>query len=217
MRFPVSRHASVLSLVLLLEAGAFYAVANRAETAPPALPLSLFPAAFEQWRLVADQPIEPEVEQVLKADDTMNRIYGDPAGNQIAMFVAFFKTQRSGQMPHSPKNCLPGSGWEPIENGTAAIAVSGAAAPIVVNRYVVQRGDQKSLTLYWYQSRNKVIASEVADRIWLIEDAIRYRRSDTALVRISVPISANDVAAADATGVRFVQAVFPLLLRQLPS
>ena len=52
---------------------------------------------------------------VLRADDTLNRIYRLRAASSY-LFIAYFKTQRYGQSPHSPKNCLPGSGWEPVED-----------------------------------------------------------------------------------------------------
>jgi EpsI family protein len=215
MRLLNSRYARILTLVLLLQAGAFYAIALRPEAIPDVMPLALFPRNVAQWQMVHEQPMEPEIAAVLRADDTLNRIY-DGANGQVSLFIAFFKTQRTGQMPHSPKNCLPGSGWEPVESGRQTIAIAGRDKPIVVNRYVVQHGEEKSLTLYWYQSHNQVIASELSDRLWLIVDSIRYRRSDTALVRISVPIRNNDTATADAASVKFVQSAFPLLVSQLP-
>ena len=60
--------------------------------------------------------------------------------------MAFFKTQRAGQAPHSPKNCLPGSGWSQVESGTKSIAVPGREAPILDQRYVVQQGDEMNVT-----------------------------------------------------------------------
>ena len=164
-----------------------------------------------------DVPMEKEIQDVLKADDTLNRVYVNPSRTDFAfLFVAYFKTQRYGQAPHSPKNCLPGSGWEPVETGRQTINVPGWNAPIVTNRYVVENGDEKSVVLYWYQTHNRIIASEYWAKFWLVVDSIRYRRSDTALVKIVVPVHDNDIGAATAMGVQFVQALFPSLLRQLP-
>ena len=104
-----------------------------------------------------------------------------------------------------------------MDSGTESIAVPGLEAPAVINRYVVERGDAKSIVFYWYQSHRRVIASEYAGKLWLVADAIRYRRSDTALVRIVVPIREDNTYAADQSGIRFLKALFPSLLRQLPS
>ncbi len=217
MRFLNSRYAAVLTIVLLLQAGAYYAVASRPEQTPNVAPLSLFPTAIGEWHMARDYPIEPDVQEVLKADDTLNRAYiGGAQSAPIFLFMAFFKTQRAGQAPHSPKNCLPGAGWTQVESGTKSIAVPGRNAPILVNRFVVQLGDETNITLYWYQSHGRVIASEYEDRLWLIADAIRYNRSDTALVRVSVPVQGQEFASADKLGIGFIQALFPELVRQLP-
>jgi EpsI family protein len=167
--------------------------------------------------MTRDVPIDPEIQSVLRADDTLDRVYLNSSQTDAAyLFLAFFKTQRSGQVPHSPKNCLPGAGWEPVETGTQSIDISGRQ-PIVANRYVVQHGDEKSVVLYWYQSHNRAIASEYSAKFWLVVDAVRYRRSDTALVKVTVPVRDNNIAAATRTGVEFIQALFPHLLRRLPS
>ena len=89
--------------------------------------------------------------------------------------------------------------------------------PIRVNRYVVARGEEKSVVLYWYQSHNRVIAGEFAAKFWLVADSIRYHRSDTALVRVVVPVRAGDIDSAVNNGIAFVQAIFPDLQKQLPG
>ena len=78
--------------------------------------------------------------------------------------------------------------------GAVPIAVAGRPAPIVVNRYVVARGDERSVVLYWYQSHDRIIASEYAAKFWLIADSIRYRRSDTALVKVVVPVAGDSAS-----------------------
>ena len=207
-----------LTLVLLLQGGVYYAVASRSELTPPARPLALFPSRLEGWAMRQDFPIDPEVQQVLKADDTLDREYVNSSGTaDVIFFVAFFKTQRYGQSPHSPKNCLPGAGFEPVENSTIRIAVPQWNSPIEVNKYVTERGDEKSVTLYWYQGHNRIIASEYAARFWLVMDAIRFRRSDTSIVKVVVPIIDNRFDAATATGMNFIRAMFPALLKVLPS
>jgi EpsI family protein len=218
MSFPGNRYAWVLTAVLLLQGAVFYVTASRAEAVPVVAPLTFFPPGFGEWRMTRDTPVEKEVQEVLRADDTLNRVYVDSSQTAGAgLFIAYFRTQRYGQSPHSPKNCLPGSGWEPTETGTQTITVSGREAPIVTNKYVVEHGDDKEVVLYWYQSHHRVIASEYSAKFWLIADSIRYHRSDTALVRIMVPVRNNNIEDATATGIAFIQAMFPALLKQLPA
>jgi EpsI family protein len=88
---------------------------------------------------------------------------------------------------------------------------------IRINRYIVSRGDNASVVFYWYQTRKRVIASDYSAKIWLVLDSIRYHRSDTALVRVIVPVVGHDNTLATETGIDFVKAMFPVLLAYLPS
>ena len=216
-RFLKSTPARVLTALLLLQMVGFVAVSRR-EAVPLTLPLSELPSQLGVWTLAQDSQVEPEVMEVLKADDVLSRIYADPAGRRgVSLFVAYFKSQRTGQTAHSPKNCLPGAGWTPSESDVIAIPIPGRAEPIAVNRYVVAKGDEKSVVLYWYQSRDRVVASEYRAKFYLVADAIRYNHTDTAMVRVIVPVSGNDTATATATAEEFVQASFVALRRHMPA
>ena len=218
MNFLRSKYARIVTAALILQGVIFYAVALRAENTPTVSPLEGFPTNVAGWQMYKDVKIEQETLDVLKADDTLNRVYINPARDASTfLFIAFFKTQRYGQSPHSPKNCLPGNGYEPIESGVMTVAVPGRSEPVQVNRYLTARGDEKSVTLYWYQSHDRIIAGEFAARFWLIADSIRFHRSDTSLVKIVVPVRDGDADAATRTALDFMKAVFPPLTRQLPA
>ena len=89
---------------------------------------------------------------------------------------------------------------------------------IEINRFVIQKGLDRQVVFYWYQSRDRVVASEYWGKVYTVVDAIRYNRTDAALVRVTVPIGSDDGARgrAVAAGVGFVQALFPLLSSHLP-
>lgn len=216
-RFLKSTPARVLTAVLLLQVAGMFAISRR-ETVPLARPLSQFPTQLGAWSMFQESEADQETLDVLRADDTLSRTYTNPArGIGANLFVAYFKSQRTGQTPHSPKNCLPGSGWAPSESDVHAIRIPGRAQPILVNRYVVSKGEDKSVVLYWYQSRDRVVASEYRAKFYLVADAIQYNRTDTALVRVVVPVSGNDSATATRTADQFVQAFFADLRQYLPS
>ena len=218
MSFLKGKHVLLLTAVLLLHAVVYYAAAARRERIPDFTPLAMFPTALGDWRMTADYPLTDDTQRVLRADDTLNRDYVNASqAKKASLWIAEYKTQRYGQTPHSPKACLPGAGWEPIENSTIPIVVPGWPKPIVANKYVVANGDfSKEVAIYWYQSHNRVIASDYGARFWLVLDSIRYHRSDTSLVRALVTVENDDVDAATRTTVGFIQAFFPALLRQLP-
>lgn len=215
LSFLRTRPAQIATLVLILQAITLYGFSRR-ENVPLTRPLAEFPLGFAGWRLAQEGVVEKDVMDILKADDLLNRVYSGEGG-AANLFVALFKSQRTGQAPHSPKNCLPGSGWVPEMADTITIDIPHVAAPLQVNRYVVQKGDQKSLVLYWYQSRDRSVANEYEAKFYVIADAIRYNRTDTALIRIVVPVVRDETEAANALAAQFVRDAFPPLRQILPQ
>lgn len=216
-RWLNSRSSRILSIVLLVQAAAFYGF-SRTEKVPPHKPLEQFSLNNSDWMLQQKVDIDRDSLEVLKADDLLSEIFVNRAtGQRATLFVAYFETQRTGKAPHSPKNCLPGSGWAPAQSGTMDIAIPGEVAPIRVNRYVVARGDNQSVVLYWYQTRSRVIASEYSAKIYTVMDSIRYNRSDTSLVRVVVDVRNGDTQQATDAAVSFVQTFFGPLKGYLPT
>lgn len=211
-----SRTARILTVVLLAQASLFYGF-SRKEILPAHQPLNLFSFPNSNWSLVQDVPIDQDTLDVLKADDLLSRVYQNKStGEAATLFVAFFETQRTGKAPHSPKNCLPGSGWAPSQSGMISIQVPGQPEPITVNKYVVSRGQNQSVVFYWYQTHDRVVASEYRAKIDTVLDSIRYDRSDTSLVRVVVNVNDGDTQKATQTAVSFVKAFFEPLKQYLP-
>lgn len=211
-----SRSAIVLSVVLLAQAGIFYGF-SRGEAVPLTRPLDQFPIEIGPWHMVQQGVMEQEVKDVLRADDYVTRYYAESPTKFANLFVAFFKSQRAGQTPHSPKNCLPGSGWVWTVSDTIPVTIPGRAEPLTINRYIVSKGEERSLVLYWYQSRDRVVASEYRAAAFSALDALRYNHTDTALVRVVVPIVKNQEQAATETGVEFIRAFFTTLRQFFPA
>ena len=186
--FLKSRRAILLTLLLLSEATFYFAYPKREVVLLPR-PLRELPAQLGSWSMVSENKIEPEVQSVLLADDTLERVYSDSAtGGSASLFIAFFKTQKTGVAPHSPKVCLPGSGWQPTRSDFIRIQVPGRAEPVAVNHSMIEKGEAKSVVLYWYQTHNNVIADEYRAKVNTVFDSLRFNRSDTSIVRIVVPV-----------------------------
>ena len=216
-RFLSGFPARLLTLVLLCQSAAFYIFA-RSEVIPQNISLVSVPQQFGSWTLQEEGVIDQEIKDVLKADELLSRSYVNTsiAPPSAHLFVAYFKSQRSGRAPHSPRNCLPGSGWVPSISDIVHVDIPGRA-PIEANRYVVQKGNTKSLVLYWYQSRDRVVADEYKAKFYVVADALRYNRTDTALIRVIVPIVNDNVAASQKTATEFVQSFFEPLRQHFPA
>jgi EpsI family protein len=211
---PDARLLLVPVVLLVQTVIVHWAATTERPPAPPAL--ALFPTQFGEWRMAGEDPITPEVASVLHADQLLSRTYVQQPTNATAgLFVAWFQSQRGGaSQPHSPKVCLPGSGWTPQVTGEIRIDTSAGA--IEVNRYVVVNGKQRAVILYWFQTPRRVVAGEWAAKFWLVADAVRDHRTDAALVRITVWSSGGQDEAATAIGIGFVRGVYPLLRETLP-
>jgi EpsI family protein len=214
--FLRSARGRFLSILLIAQICLFYAY-PKTETTPAIPSLKQVPTQIQSWQMIRESELDSEVQALLKADDTLNRIYATPDDARWAgLYVAYFRTQRTGVSPHSPKVCLPGSGWVPSESRRIQIAVPGLEEPLNVNHYVVAKGEERSTVIYWYQTAHRTIASEYAAKVYTVLDSIRYRRSDTSLVRIVVPEIEGSQQSAEQIATRFVQQVYPELRGFLP-
>lgn len=163
-----------------------------------------------------EYPLEQRIVQAVSVTDYTNRVYTSSTASPVELYIGYYASQRTGDTIHSPKNCLPGAGWDPIQAGYTTISV-GNGRQITVNEYVIAQGLSKQLVFYWYQGRGRVIASEYWGKFWMIHDAITRNRTDGALVRLIAPISDNNTAAAKAALVKFTQMVFPSLSEFIPN
>jgi EpsI family protein len=197
--------------------------AERQEIPPLRRPLSELPLTLGAWQGRVEPPFERAIVEVLGVDDYTLRSYRTQERSpRVGLYVGYHEEQRQGDTIHSPLNCLPGAGWTPVESRRIVLEVpdgAGGVRPIEVNRVVIERGLDRNLVLYWYQSHGRVVASEYWGKIYTVVDAIRLNRTEAALVRVTVPFDrdtagASDAAEAAAAG--FVRTLFPALSEHLP-
>jgi EpsI family protein len=217
-------HTLTRAAVLMLMMGAtslFLANARRSEVPVTRASFSALPMTLGHWHATVDPPLSEDILKVLGVDDYVSRVYRRQDRAAVGLYMGFYGSQRQGDTIHSPLNCLPGAGWEPVRQGRLTIAnADGAGRDITVNRYVVQKGLERQLVLYWYQSHGRVVASEYTSKLMLINDAIRINRTDGSLVRVIAPIAVtaeDEGAAAQQLAEDFVRVLFPQLPSYLPN
>jgi EpsI family protein len=207
--------------VLLMVTAAYLATAARAEPTPIRRSLSELPFSIETWRGAAAPPLSSEVLGQLRVDDYTMRTYSRARNDAVGLYVGYYATQRQGASIHSPLNCLPGAGWVPTQKSYLPLSVStgkGDSRMIQLNRIVIEKGLDRQVVLYWYQSHGRVVASEYWGKIYSVLDAIRINRTDAALVRVVAPVDPGaGVEEADRRATEFTRALFPLLGNFLPS
>jgi EpsI family protein len=187
---------------------------SHGEPVPVRQPLRQLPLAMDGWQGHED-PLEERIVSVLGVSDYVNRAYVSGERQPVGLYVGYYQSQRTGETIHSPKNCLPGAGWEPVRAGHLTIPLSATPA-ITVNEYLVEKGPAQYLVFYWYQAHGRVIASEYSGKAWLVFDAITRNRTDGALVRV-LTSTRNGEDQARARTVQFVQALYPRLSGFIPD
>jgi EpsI family protein len=204
----------VTAVALLAGTAVFLHARDRGETLPPHQPVKMFPVQVGDW-FGQDVPLQPEVKEILGDGDFLVRLYRNPKQDYIDFFLAYFPTQRTGSTIHSPQNCLPGSGWIPTELKRIPLMANGEGG--LANRYIISKGLDRELVLYWYQSNGRIVASEYWAKIYLVADSIRRSRSDGALVRIVTPILPEEsVESAERRALGFARQTLPNLDKIVP-
>jgi EpsI family protein len=207
VRFLITAGILLAAIVLLQTISHGEAVVHRQ-------PLRDLPYALGAWT-GEPLPVQTQIVQAVGVTDYINRYYSRSSGFPVQLYVGYYASQRTGDTIHSPKNCLPGAGWDPIRSGYAAVQLP-SGRKIVVNEYVVQQDQDKQLVFYWYQGRGRVIASEYRAKFWMIADALSRNRTDAALVRLVTPMSDGEENAR-ARLMSFTKAVFPSLDGLIPK
>jgi len=211
----------LLVLTAVLCAGnLLLARASRTEPVLPRQALALFPTELGDWEGGANVPFEKKIMDVLHLDDFVNREYRAPSGQSAWLYIGYYASQRTGETAHSPLKCLPGNGWEPVQMGTVDLTTGGEVAgePVRISRYVVQKGIDRQVIYFWYQSHGRVMWNEYATKLFMMADAFRLNRTDGAIVRVVAPVNRlqPDEATTSAEALRFVHLAFPHVNDFLP-
>lgn len=185
-------------LVLILMAGVLVnAWAYLGEAHVDRKALKDFPAQLGEWqKSQPDQIIDEPTMKVLRASDYLLRDFRRSDGQPANFYVGYYASQREGASYHSPLNCLPGSGWTLSNPDRVTISLPDGRT-FDANKYVIQSGDTKNLMIYWYHGRGRAIASEYWGKIYTVIDSVRLRRSDGALVRVTVPFADSEAPALE--------------------
>jgi EpsI family protein len=193
--------ASIAALVLV---GGIFATHGfkPKEAAGLQKPLREFPSAIGLSH-GEDRPFEKEVVKAIGADDYINRVYLGSTP-PIELYIGYYKDQRSGDRIHSPKNCLPGSGWEPVHSARVEI------------EYLVAQGTKRDMVLYWYQSHGRIVASEYLAKFLLISEGLKNKPTDGAIIRIWTTAVDGEVTA-EARAAEFAHRIYPQVDGFLPN
>lgn len=208
----------MVTTLLLAGAAWFLLPRNRREIVPARENFVNFPIRMGTW-VGSNVDIAPGDRETLGPEDFLLRDYHDAAADddsEVGLFMAYFPSQRLGDTIHSPQNCLLGAGWQPVHFGRIEIAGPGRA-PLLVNRYVIAKGNRQGLVLYWFWAHGRSVTSEYWAKFYLVQDSLHLHRSDGSLIRVSTELRQNESAAdAQRRLLSFLKTALPVMGAYIP-
>jgi exosortase D (VPLPA-CTERM-specific) len=186
---------------------------------PPARQSFLdFPSQLGAWQGVSSA-MERQYLDALQLDDYVLADYSAAEKIPVNVYVAYYQSPKKGLSSHSPRQCIPGGGWEITSFETVRLDHTSGIAPFLdVNRVAIQKGGQKQIVYYWFKQRDRWITSEYLVKFFLFWDSLTRHRADGALVRLVSSVYAGETEAiADGRLQKMAGLVTPLLGHYVPD
>jgi EpsI family protein len=202
--------------VLLAGTGLFLQTRARNPFVPSRISLASFPVQLKNWSST-DLPIPNEILKTLGPGEFLQRRYVAERTQQptVDLYLAYLPNEHS-LFSHLPQDCLTGSGWTTLESGTTILQFPGETA-FEANRYLIGRGTDRQLVLFWYWAHGRRVASEDWMNLYLAFDSLRLNRSDNALIRLNTPLRPDEnPQEAEQRLISFVELLNPLLNGYIP-
>jgi EpsI family protein len=198
----------------MILAAVYLQFVTRAEDVKILKPLSTFPTRIGEWSGRVSR-FDQKVYDVLGVTDSFLCDYADPDGRQVQLYAGFYQSQREGELIHSPKNCMPGGGWNIVQTSLEELTLPNPGK-IKVIKLLLEKGSERMITLYWFQSRGRFIHSEYMEKIYLVWDAMTKNRTDGSFIRLISPIQRDETYTVGYMK-KFAEALIPILDQYLPG
>jgi EpsI family protein len=211
----VTPKRTITIIIIFLITAAVTGFVSHSERIQPNKPFSEFPLEIDQWKGQKGE-LDQEVYNILGVEDYILANYRKTSGERVNLYVGFYQSQKEGDIIHSPKNCMPGAGWKITDTSIETIKLDDSQKTINVIKLLLQKGMEKQVVLYWFQSRGRIIASEYMQKIWLVVDSVIKRRTDGSFVRLISPVTVDEEKTLQVLK-EFAQKIYPVLNEHIPS
>jgi len=211
----MTNQRTIIIIVIMLITAALTGFASHSERITPNKPFSEFPLEIGQWKGKKGE-LDQQVYNILGVEDYILANYRKTSGEMVNLYVGFYQSQKEGDIIHSPKNCMPGAGWNITDTSIETIHMTDTKKTIKVIKLILQKGAEKQVVLYWFQSRGRIIASEYMQKIWLVIDSITKHRTDGSFVRLISPVTIDEKTTLKVLK-EFADKVYPVLNEHIPS
>jgi EpsI family protein len=208
----ISRKKFVIVCVMLA-ATVLYVNLHADVMVPMNRPFGEFPIVVGNWRMISQADFDDQILAVLKPTDYLSRVYTTGDGRNAQLYIGYHGGGKEGGEIHSPRHCLPGSGWYEASSRRTELDVNGKKIRLV--RAVYQKGTVKQLFFYWFQVQDRTLADEYSLKLAQIANSMTERRRDAAFIRIAIPVT-SDEEQSTTLGMNFISEFYPVIAKYLP-
>lgn len=203
----------IVSILLITAALTFFA--GQSERIAPNKPFSEFPLEIGDWKGITSE-LDEKIYNILGIEDYILADYRKSSGEMVNLYVGFYQSQKEGDIIHSPKNCMPGAGWNIAETAIEKVPLDNKGKTMKVIKLLLKKGAEKQIVFYWFQSRGRIISSEYMEKVWLVIDSITLHRTDGSFVRLITPVVKDETTSVNLLK-EFAQTAFPFLNEHIPN
>ena len=206
----------IIAVVILIVFGGFGTFLKGYQAVPDKSPdFSRIPLNNETY-FGSEHRFEEYAYDVLKADTTTLRMYRGKNGEIFWLFMAYFSSQKYGSQIHSPKHCLPGSGYK-IQTIEPYVIDLDEERSITVNRLLIASDRRKEIMFYWFETRSGVVSDEFGLKLDLMKNSIVLKPTDAAICRVTMPLPLQaDFSEATELSIKFIRQFYPAMKSALP-
>ncbi len=201
-------------IAIMLSTALLLGFLSNPEIIKPNKSFDAFPLKFGKWQGIKSN-LDQEIYSILGVEDYILADYRSSQGEPVNLYIGFYQSQKEGDLIHSPKNCMPGAGWKITDTSIETINFTNNGSENVI-KLLIQKGSEKQLVLYWFQSRGRIISSEYMQKIWLVIDSITKHRTDGSFVRLTSMVTSNEKESLKLLK-EFAKKIYPSLNEYIPS
>lgn len=156
---------------------------------PVSRSLGDFPPDLGHWSMAGSTVFSQEILDVLKPSDYLDRRYVNPEGVGINVYVGYHSGGPGVGAIHSPKNCLPGSGWFEMSSEPVVLKLPDRTIHAVYSLY--RKGATEMAFVYWFELDGYTVDDEYKLKLAEIANSITKRRKDSAFLRFTLPVTGD--------------------------
>ena len=170
--------------------------------------LGQFPLHIDGWD-AETLPLSQNVLDLLDPDAILMAYYTNQEQLAVELFFSYFASENTSGGLHSPRNCLPGSGWVITRSEDHVLQVGARTVP--ASRMHIKFGAEERIVDFWYITRYGETSNDYTLKFYQMLSALTLRPTDVAFVRLITTTDPRAVAALE----RFEQLITPEIYAHL--